>query len=57
LYEDAKRRWECQEQKRKENEKQKEQLIQSTKPPPGYNTNSIKYAIQKFEKEFLFVSK
>jgi len=52
LYEDAKRRWEKQETKRKEMERLKDERVQSTKPPSGVR-NSI-YAAQKFEKEFYY---
>ena len=33
-----------------------QEKFNATKPPPGYNTNSQKYAAQKYEKEFLFVA-
>eukprot|EP00347_Sterkiella_histriomuscorum_P013308 403365213 len=53
LYEDAKRRWEKHDQKKKNLEKLKDEQIQSTKPPVG--TNNSKFAAQKFEKEFYFL--
>jgi hypothetical protein len=38
-------------------EKAKEDEINASKPPPGFNNNSIKYATQKFEKEYWYICK
>lgn len=53
LYEDAKRRWEKQEIKKKNLERMKEEQIQASKPPAG--NNNTRFAAQKFEKEFYYL--
>lgn len=53
LYDDAKRRWEHQEQKKKQLSKMKEEQIQSTRPPTGQN--NVKYVASKFEKDFFSI--
>ncbi len=52
LYDDAKRRWEKIQMKKAIQEKLKEEQIQATKPQS--NINNLRYAAQKFEKEFYF---
>lgn len=52
LYNDAKRRQEELEKRVKNAEKKKEHDIMSSKPPVGIN--NIRYAIQKFEKDFYY---
>jgi hypothetical protein len=53
LYADAKRRWEKQENKKREMQRLNEEKIQASKPPVGVKNDL--YAAQKFEKEFYYM--
>lgn len=57
LYQDAKRRQETLQHKRKLFEQQKDEQINATRPAPGSNINTTKYAASKFLKEYMFVCK